>query len=98
MAFAKFEEEDRRLVILRHLAEDQDYTVNSSILQRALGLWGHNISRDRLHADIAWLTEQGLVTYEELASVYVTKITQRGLDVAQGNSTVPGVARPGPSA
>lgn len=96
MPFEQFAEEDRRLVILRHLAEDQDYTVNSSILQKALEVWGHNVSRDRLHADIAWLKEQGLLTYEEVSSVYVAKITQRGLDVAQGRSSVPGVKRPGP--
>ncbi|MGI1669990.1 MAG: ArsR family transcriptional regulator [Neptuniibacter sp.] len=98
MPFAKFEEEDRRLVILRHLAEDQDYTVNSSILQSAIAVWGHKVSRDRLHADIAWLKEQGLVTYEEVSSVYVAKITQRGLDVAEGTASVPGVKRPGPGA
>lgn len=98
MPFQKFAEEDRRLVILRHLAEDADYTVNSSILQSALEVWGHSISRDRLHADIAWLDEQGLLTFDEVSSVYVAKITQRGLDVAQGRSTVPGVKRPGPGA
>lgn len=96
MPFQKFAEEDRRLVILRHLAEDQDYTVNSSILQSALEVWGHSVSRDRLHADIAWLKEQGLVTYDEVSSVYVTKITQRGLDIAQGKASAPGVKRPGP--
>lgn len=96
MPFKKFEEEDRRLVILRSLAEDQDYTVNSSILQQALEVWGHKVSRDRLHSDIAWLNEQGLLTYEEVSSVYVAKITQRGLDVSQGTAAVPGVKRPGP--
>ena len=98
MPFDKFEEEDRRLVILRHLAEDQDYTINSSILQKALEVWGHKVSRDRLHADIAWLKEQGLVTYDVVSSVYVAKITQRGLDVAEGSASVPGVKRPGPGA
>ena len=76
MPFKKFEQEDRRLVILRHLAEDQDYTVNSSILQSSLQVWGHSVSRDRLHADIAWLAEQDLLTYDEVSSVYVAKITQ----------------------
>lgn len=98
MPFKKFEQEDRRLVILRHLAEDQDYTVNSSILQKALQVWGHSVSRDRLHADIAWLAEQGLLTFDEVSSVYVAKITHRGLDVAHGLATVPGVKRPGPGA
>lgn len=96
MAFKQLEQADRRLVLLRQLADDADYCINSSILQKALEMYGHNISRDRLHTDIAWLAEQDLVTYEPLSSVLVVKITQRGLDAARGNSTVPGVARPGP--
>ncbi|MBU2967072.1 ArsR family transcriptional regulator [Amphritea sp. 2_MG-2023] len=98
MPFAKFEQEDRRLVLLRLLAEDTDYKINSSILQQGLGMYGHSISRDKLHSEIAWLTEQDLVSYEELNSVQVVTLTQRGLDVAQGRAVVPGVKRPGPGA
>lgn len=98
MAFAQFEQEDRRLVILRLLAEDQDYRVNSSILQQGIDLYGHSVSRDRLHTDLQWLAEQGLVTVDEINSVLVVTLTQRGLDVAQGRAHVPGVKRPGPGA
>lgn len=98
MPFSQFEQEDRRLVLLRLLAEDADYKINSSILQRGLELYGHSISRDKLHSEIAWLTEQDLVSYDELNSVQVVALTQRGLDVAQGKSIVPGVKRPGPGA
>lgn len=98
MAFAQFEQEDRRLVILRLLAEDQDYRVNSSILQQGIDLYGHSVSRDRLHTDLLWLAEQGLVTVDEINSVLVVTLTQRGLDVAQGRAHVPGVKRPGPGA
>ncbi|WP_027853377.1 hypothetical protein [Marinobacterium litorale] len=96
MPFAQFEQEDRRLVILRLLAEDQDYRVNSSILQQGIDLYGHSVSRDRLHTDLTWLAEQDLVTVEEINSVLVVTLTQRGLDVANGRATQPGVKRPGP--
>lgn len=96
MPFAKLEQEDRRLVLLRMLAEDADYRINSSILQQGLELYGHNISRDKLHSEVAWLTEQDLVSHEELNSVLVVTLTQRGLDVSQGKAVVPGVKRPGP--
>ncbi|WP_299197954.1 ArsR family transcriptional regulator [uncultured Amphritea sp.] len=98
MPFSQFEQEDRRLVLLRLLAEDADYKINSSILQRGLELYGHSVSRDKLHSEIAWLTEQDLVSYEELNSVQIVALTQRGLDVAQGKAIVPGVKRPGPGA
>ena len=96
MPFADFETEDRRLVILRLLEEDNDYRVNTSILRSSLDLYGHNISRDRLHTDVQWLSEQGLTRSEQLNSVQVVTLTQQGLDVANGRARVPGVKRPGP--
>lgn len=98
MSFARLEQEDRRLVLLRMLAEDNDYKINTSILQQGLELYGHNISRDQLHTEIAWLAEQGLVEFDQLNSVKVVTLNQRGLDVSQGRATVPGIKRPGPGA
>jgi hypothetical protein len=98
MSFAQFEQEDQRLVLLRLLAEDADYKVNTSILQKGLEMYGHNVSRDKLHTEIAWLAEQGLVAFDQLNSVKVVTLNQRGLDVAQGKSVVPGIKRPGPGA
>ena len=96
MAFEQFQQQDRRLVILRMLAEDVDYRVNSAVLQGGLDLFGHAISRDALHTELAWLAEQGLVTVETVATVQVAALTARGLDVVKGRATQPGVKRPGP--
>jgi hypothetical protein len=98
MSFAQFEQEDRRLVLLRMLAEDADYKINTSILQQGLELYGHSVSRDKLHTEVAWLAEQELVKFDQLNSVKVVTLTQRGLDVSQGRASVPGVKRPGPGA
>jgi len=88
--------EHRRLTILRFLAEDPGYTVNSSMIADVLPEWGHSVSRDALHADLAWLDEQGLIDAHARSSVYVAQLTQRGADVAAGRASVPGVKRPGP--
>ncbi|HXG29260.1 MAG TPA: hypothetical protein VNJ47_10500 [Nevskiales bacterium] len=96
MSFEKLRTEDRRLVILRLLAEIPGYECNSSILQEALDEYGHPVSRDTLHVDLAWLTEQQLLTVSEVATVKVAQLTARGLDVAGGRAVVPGVRRPGP--
>ncbi len=98
MAYAQFEQEERRLVVLRLLSEDADYRTNSSMLEQGLELYGLNVSRDRLHTDLVWLAEQDLLTAEQVQSVMVVKLTQRGLDVANGRAQVPGVKRPGPGA
>lgn len=88
---------DQRLVILRSLAE-AGYDANESILDDCLALYGHKISRDLVRTHLNWLEEQGLVRIERLGQGFmVATITQRGLDVANGEATVEGVKRPRPS-
>lgn len=96
MAFADLVTSDRRLVILRALESDLGYSHNESIIHSILGQFGHKCSRDQVRTDLTWLQEQGLVTLEDVSGIYVAAITQRGVDVALGNATVPGVKRPGP--
>lgn len=89
---------NRRLAILRFLAEDADYSHNTSVLQSALAQIGHGVSRDVVEADAAWLEEQGLAMIDRIEGLPVTvlRITSRGLDVARGLATHPGVDRPLP--
>jgi Fe2+ or Zn2+ uptake regulation protein len=96
MSLAQILTEDIRLVILRFLAEDAGFDLNESIIHSALGTLGHNVSRDRVRVELAWLAEQGLVTVHEVVSVQIATLTGRGLDVAEGRALVPGVKRPGP--
>lgn len=97
MSFKQLIIEDIRLCILRLLAEDQGYSHNTSILQTALGRLGHTVTRDQVETNVAWLNDQGyLTTNIPTEGVTVAKITQAGLDVAAGRTTVPGVKRPGP--
>lgn len=90
--------EDLRLVILRLLSESDGYGANSAMLQMALPGFGHAVSGDQLHTQLAWLAEQGLVTVEAVAALRVAKLTARGLDVASGNALAPGIKRPLPEA
>ncbi len=88
--------QNQRLVILRSLA-DAGYDANESILDECLALYGHKISRDLVHNHLNWLEEQGLVRIERLSGGFmVATITQRGLDVANGEAVVDGVKRPRP--
>ena len=59
-SFQDFETEGRRLVILRILSRRNQFTTNEYSLNDELkGAYAHNISRDKLHGDLAWLEEQG---------------------------------------
>ena len=89
---------NRRLAILRFLAEDADYSHNTSVLQSALAQIGHGVPRDVVEAGAAWLDEQELATIDRVEDLPVTvlRITARGLDVARGLAIHPGVDRPLP--
>lgn len=88
--------EDRRLVILRLLEKSSGYIANLYLLQNALEGFGHVDSMDVIKTEVAWLEEQGLVTISEPGGVVLAKITQRGLEVANGRANVPGVKKPSP--
>ncbi len=97
MNYRELLEADRRLVILKALAEDPGYSHNESVLQSVLDLFGHRVSRDQVRTLLSWLAEQGLVETETVASCLVARLTPRGADVAAGRVLVPGVKRPSPS-
>ena len=87
-----------RLIILRELKDSNGYTSNDSVLQMVLDKWGQKLSRDRVRTELAWLSDQALLTsvpLGESGSQRVT-LTERGLDVANGHAAVPGVQKPGP--
>lgn len=92
--FAAHLAEDRRLVILRVLLESAAYTSNEYLLHSMVERWGHVVSTDRIHTDLAWLKEQGLIGVDEVATVLVAKLLARGEDAARGRVEVPGVKRP----
>lgn len=96
MNFAEFEAEARRLVLLRALQNAAQYRAGAMLLRRYCEHLGHVVTADRLAADLAWLAEQGLAEIEGQGTSAVATLTVRGLDVATGAATVPGVARPGP--
>ncbi len=92
--FADYLRQDQRLVILRILSELPQYRSNSSVINNLLTQFGHSPSRDQVKAELFWLAEQGLLQLEDLGSVLVVALTERGADVAAGRAVVPGVSKP----
>lgn len=97
--FAERLREDRRLVILRILAEQPGYRLNSSNLHAGLNHLSVAATRDDVLTDVHWLAEQALVqvdTVPEVPSLVLVTLTVRGRDIAEGAARVPGISRPGP--
>ena len=96
MNFAELVTADIRLVILRSICDD-GYSLNESVLQSVLEMYGHNVSRDRVRTEMGWLAEQGLITIDKVAGgVMVGRLTGRGADVACGRARIEGVKTPRP--
>jgi hypothetical protein len=89
-------DENQRLNMLLALEEMPSYQANESILHAVLDRYGHNVSRDKVRTNVTWLQEQGLVSVEMVGRTQVATLTARGIDVALGRSTQPGVKRPEP--
>ncbi len=87
---------NRRLAMLRFLAEEPDYSLNTSILQEALDSIGIREIRAVIHADGAWLEHLGIITTEDLVSFRVFSLTSLGLDVVEGRIVIDGIKRPKP--
>lgn len=91
--------EARRLALLTILEASAGYEAGDALLQMQAEALGHVASLGTIQADLAWLRDAGLALVRELPrNVQIATITTRGLDVAKGRTTVPGVARPAPGA
>lgn len=88
--------EDRKLLLLRMLAELPGYRSNSGVLAMGLRSMGHVVSRDVVQAYLHWLAELNLVELEAMDGVTLVALSPYGHDVALGLTRVPGVARPEP--
>lgn len=86
--------EQQRVIILQLLNEDADCCLNMQLLQKGLEMFGHAVSMDKVRIEVAWLEEAGCVTTEEEESITLVSLTEKGLDVVQRRTIVPGIDRP----
>jgi hypothetical protein len=96
MTFSEFENEQMRLTILQILESDQDYSMNDTVIHRALDSIGYSVSHDKLKTELTWLQEQGAVSLDNRPSFIIVKLSSRGQDVALGRASIPGIPRPQP--
>ena len=91
--------EERRLCILRLLAEMPENTANESVVGTGLDHFGLPASRSIVRADLQFLIEHGLARADKLQTgsgeLWVAHLTPDGDDVAHGRSVHPGVKRRG---
>lgn len=90
--------EHQRLCVLRLLSAAPTYALNDSILRGGLNDFGLGIGRDELRGMLTWLESNGLLTLAApVETAIVARLTERGLDIAEGRAAYPGVHKPSPA-
>jgi len=95
MSLEKRIEEEARLIILRTLDEQLNNSLSSSIMRDELETrWLINKTRDWVHVQFAHLAEVGAITVQEVTTVQLATLNQRGRDHIQRRVKLPGVKLP----
>lgn len=92
--FSRHMEEDARLVMLKELAAQTNYTLNESILHAVIEAFGHNRSRDWLRTQMRAMEELGAVSLTQAGSVLIAVISPAGIDHVLRRRVIEGIARP----
>lgn len=90
---------DRRLVILRLLAEQDQRSLSANMLTKAVQALRHSVYADTIAADLVMLEQHGLVVRDEerhgSTTLVFATLPKLGLDVASGRPH-PMVDQPSP--
>lgn len=85
--------EDLRRAILDVLATDAANPISDLLLRAAVEEAGCRAALDEVRAEMTWLAGRGYVCRTQGGS-WMVRLTERGLDVAAGRITPPGIRRP----
>lgn len=83
-----------RLIILRALAKEAGYTLNSSMLADELATFAILRPREWVHAQIDFLAGSEAISFTSAGSVRICVLRQRGLDHVERRVAIEGIKRP----
>ncbi len=94
MDFDTYMSEDRRLVILRLLEAQDDFTLNDGLLLHGLDQLGHGVARQILQDDVVWLEQKELVELTPLSpQIMRVRLREKGQEICLGKQRIAGVRR-----
>jgi hypothetical protein len=88
--------EEARLIILRELYAQANYSFNDALLRETLEGYGIAKTRDWVREEISYLVEFGAVTKTAVGSVVVATLLPKGVEHVERRLTIQGVKRPSP--
>ncbi|MCR9122990.1 VpaChn25_0724 family phage protein [Oceaniradius stylonematis] len=89
---------EARLIILKALADQNDYRLNDKMLTTVLQQFAINRGRDFTRNQLSWLEENAsAVKLIRAGTAIVAELTEAGLDHVERRTVLHGVARPSPA-
>lgn len=89
--------QEARLVILKALAEQNDYRLNDSMLLQVMERYAISRGRSYLRSQLNWLRDSAsAVRLTEAGTAVIAEITETGLDHVERRQVIDGIKRPSP--
>jgi uncharacterized protein HemX len=88
--------EEARLIMLRELAAQANYSLNESLLQQTLESFGIAKARDWVREELRRMEDLGAISIVLAGSVAVATATMKGIDHVQHRLNIEGIKRPSP--
>lgn len=88
--------EEARLIILRELLMEANYSSSDSILQQVLERYGISKSREWVREEINYLEQVGAVSKSSVSSIVIATLLPKGMEHVERRLVIEGVKRPSP--
>ncbi|UPJ65277.1 hypothetical protein [Bradyrhizobium sp. 191] len=88
--------EHARLIILRELHNQSNYTSNDSMLQQVLESFGIAKTRDWIRGELDWLADMSALTKTSAGTVWIVTLAPKGVEHVERRLLIEGVKRPSP--
>ncbi|MCZ7858519.1 MULTISPECIES: hypothetical protein [Agrobacterium] len=92
--WARIRRERARLIILKALAEQENGSLDSSMIEEIMPLFAIRETRLWIHEQMEFLAERDAVTLAKAGSVIIATLNKRGRRHLQRDTTIEGVTRP----
>jgi len=94
--YKDFVDQNVRLIILKALAMETNASLNDSLLERELEVFGYKRTREYLRNQMRWLeTEAGAVRISAAGTALIATLTRTGRDHVERRLVLEGIQRPG---
>ncbi|MGW1423634.1 VpaChn25_0724 family phage protein [Bradyrhizobium manausense] len=87
--------EHARLIILRELHGQANYSSNDSMLQQVLESFGIAKSRDWIRGELDWLADMDTLTRASAGTVWIVTLASKGVEFVERRLVIEGIKRPG---